>query len=42
MFDIFIYDKVQDRGQKIVSFEEKIHGAFIIKMIKLLQSLYCS
>ena len=37
-----VYDKVQDRGQNIVSFEDKIHGAFNIKVIKLLQSLYCN
>ena len=31
-----LYDKVQDRGQKIVLFKDKIHGAFNIKVIKLL------
>ena len=36
------YDKTQDRGQKIVSFKVKIHGACNINVIKLLQSLYCS
>lgn len=36
------YDKTQERGQKIVSFKVKIHGACNINVIKLLQSLYCS
>ena len=31
------YDKVQERDQKTVSFEDKIHGSFNIKVIKLLQ-----
>ena len=39
---IYIYEKVLDNGKKTVSFEDKIHGAFNIKVIKLLQSLYCS
>ena len=34
------YDKIQDRRQKIVSFEDKVHGAFNMRVIKLLQSLY--
>ena len=37
----WIFQKVQDRGQKIVRFEENIHGAFNIKVIKLLPSLNC-
>ena len=32
-----IYDKVQERDQKTMSFEDKIHGSFNIKVIKLLQ-----
>ena len=36
-----VYDRVQDRGHKIVSFEDKIHGAFNMKVIQFLQSLYC-
>ena len=35
----FVYGNI---GLKIVSFEHKIHGAFNIKMIKLLRSLHCS
>ena len=33
------YDKVQNRGPKIVSFEDKTHGAFNIKVIKLLENV---
>ena len=29
------YDNVQDRGHKIVPFENKIHGVFNIKVVKL-------
>ena len=39
MLESLIYEKVQDRGQKIVSFEDKIQGAFNNKVTKLLQSL---
>ena len=39
------HDKVQDycfKIKKSMFYEDKIHGAFHIKVIKLLQSLYCS